>query len=135
MGVSNGNGGLPTSIGNLVFHRILWQENEGMVLDRIVRPTCLIASAAVNPGQPEDCGNFFDDDCDGAVDYTDSGCVAPVVDTDLNDDGRTDLLDLQALASDFRKPPASRLFESDVNGDGFVNILDLVRVAKDVLFT
>ncbi len=118
----------------LVFLRLLWQEDAGLEFNYVVRPACLAPSAAINPGMAEDCGNFFDDDCDGAIDYADSGCVVPVVDTDLNDDGRTDLLDLQALASDFRKPAAQRLYASDVNGDGSVNILDLVRVAKDVIF-
>ncbi len=45
---------------------------------------------------------------------------------DVNDDGEVDILDLVAIAANFKQTGEN---DADVNGDGVVNILDLVQVA------
>ena len=55
--------------------------------------------------------------------------VAAFLATDLNRDGRVNVLDLTLVARDLGKTGSPA---GDVNRDGKVNVLDLVRVAKDL---
>lgn len=61
--------------------------------------------------------------------------LAPLVDdklsTDVNGDGKVDILDLVRVASSFGEPVSTENAAVDVNGDGEINILDLVQIAQD----
>ncbi|RKU27715.1 hypothetical protein C6497_10860 [Candidatus Poribacteria bacterium] len=61
--------------------------------------------------------------------------LMPLVDenllTDVNGDGKVNILDLVNVASNFGEPISDENAAADVNGDGEINILDLVLIAKD----
>ena len=51
--------------------------------------------------------------------------------SDVNGDGKVDILDLVSVASNFGEPVSDENANIDVNNDGEINILDLVQIAQD----
>ena len=57
--------------------------------------------------------------------------VGEKLSTDVNGDGKVNILDLVRVASFFGESVTAENATVDVNGDGEINILDLVRIAQD----
>ncbi len=63
--------------------------------------------------------------------YAFTPVYAEHVETDVNNDGEVNILDLVRIASVFGQPISAENAVADVNADGEINILDLVQVAND----
>ena len=77
---------------------------------------------------------FLSEDQDVVYELQDYNLLEPKTETpmtDVNGDGKVDILDLVSVASNFGKPVSDENANVDVNNDGEINILDLVQIAQD----
>ncbi|UCE01486.1 MAG: family 43 glycosylhydrolase [Candidatus Latescibacterota bacterium] len=67
--VANPNSGDWAAHGrDLRLKRMVWQADESYWTSNLTDLACRVASAEINPGMPEVCGDTFDNDCSGAAD-------------------------------------------------------------------